>query len=104
MVSVAGNASSLCSILAFNAGNQLAVRRLGAKADIAFTDADLPMAVGRLESAFKIHTPAAEYFTGVAAGKLHRVFFVQVGEATADPEIEFQSIENLESDPTALTP
>ena len=99
-----GPSEPLCCILAFNASNRLAVRRLGAKAGLAFTGADLPMAVGRLESAFKSHTPAVEYFTGEAGGRTYRVYFVQIEDAPADSEIEFRSIEKLESDPAALAP
>ena len=43
---------ALFALLAFNASNQVAVRRLGSKLGLAFTGSDLPMATARLESSF----------------------------------------------------
>jgi hypothetical protein len=43
---------AIVAILAFDARNQLAVRRLGSKAGLPFTGTDLAMATARLESAF----------------------------------------------------
>jgi 4-hydroxy-3-methylbut-2-enyl diphosphate reductase len=94
----------LFALLAFNPGNQLAVRQLGSKRGLAFTGSDLPMAVSRLEASFPEHTPAAEYFTAEAGGRSYRVFFVQVTGQPADPEIGFHSLESLESAPAALAP
>ena len=51
---------ALFAVLAFNAGNQLAVRKLGSKHGLAFTGSDLAMATARLESSFRTHTPPAE--------------------------------------------
>ena len=69
---VAESASALCCILAFNASNQLAVRRLGGKTGLAFTGSDLAMATARLESVFREHTTPLEYFSSNAGGRSHR--------------------------------
>lgn len=96
--------ASLAAVLAFNAGNQLAVRRLGSKSGLAFTGSDLAMATARLESSFRQHTPPAEYFSCVAGGRSYRVYFVQVAGDPADPEIHFSSLDALGADPAALAP
>ena len=95
---------SLFAMLAFNASNQLAVRRLGSKRGLAFTGSDLAMAVTRLESSFAEHTAPAEYFSTEAAGRSYRVFFTQVRGQPRDSEIEFFSIETLAAEPAALAP
>ena len=73
------------------------VEILGAKAGLPFTGTDLAMAITRLESSFKVHTPPAEYFTAQAGGRTYRVFFAQVQGPPADSEIMFYSIEALEA-------
>src|ERR1044072_8353175 len=95
---------SLFALLAFNASNQLAVRRLGSKMGLAFTGSDLAMAVSRLEASFPQHTAPAEYFNAEAGGRSYRVFFVQVTGARSFSEIVFHSIEWLVSQPMALAP
>jgi len=95
---------SLAAVLAFNAGNQLAVRRLGSKSGLAFTGSDRAMATARLESSFRQHTPPAEYFSCVAGGRAYRVFFVQVAGEPADAEIHFVSLDTLNADRAALAP
>jgi 4-hydroxy-3-methylbut-2-enyl diphosphate reductase len=94
----------LIAILAFDASNQLAVRKLGSKLGLAFTGSDLAMAEGRVNSSFPIHTPPAEYFGTEAGGRSYRVFFVQVKGAPADSEIVLRSLESLEAESTALAP
>ncbi len=96
--------SALIAIFAFNANNQLAVRRLGSKAGLPFTGTDLAMATARLEGAFRTHTPPAEYFSHSAGGRDYRVFFAQAEGAPADAEIAFASLESLLAEPTALAP
>jgi 4-hydroxy-3-methylbut-2-enyl diphosphate reductase len=96
--------SQLDCILAFDGSNRLAVRRLGSKAGLAFTGPDLGTAVQRLETCFPRHTPPVERFDAEAAGRAYRVFLAQVEGAAADPEIEFRSVEQLESDPAPLSP
>jgi len=96
--------SALAAILAFNASNQLAVRRLGSKAGLAFTGSDLAMATARVESAFWDHTPPAEQFAADAAGRSYRVYFAQVTGVPADGEIAFHSLDELAARPDALAP
>lgn len=95
---------SLFALLAFDASNQLAVRKLGSKMGLAFTGSDLAMAIARLESCFREHTAPAEYFTSDAGGRAYRVFFVQVAGAPADQEIVFQSLESLAAASASLAP
>jgi 4-hydroxy-3-methylbut-2-enyl diphosphate reductase len=95
---------SLFALLAFNASNQLAVRRLGSKMGLAFTGSDIAMATSRLESCFGQHTAPAEYFTSEAGGRTYRVFFVQVVGDAADAEIVFQSVDALSTRPDSLAP
>lgn len=104
MTATGATPSTLVCILAFNGSNQLAVRQLGAKAGLPFTGTDLAMATARLESAFKVHTPPAEYFTADAGDRSYRVFFAQVQDAPSDREIVFFSIEALEARPATLAP
>lgn len=94
----------LSCILAFDASNQLAVRKLGSKAGLPFTGIDLGMATSRLESAFIQHTPCTRYFTCDAGGRKYDVYFTQVEGSPADTEIEFQTIETLLKNPLALAP
>jgi 4-hydroxy-3-methylbut-2-enyl diphosphate reductase len=104
MSSAPASLPSLVALLAFNAGNRLAVRRLGSKRGLAFTGSDLPMAVARLEGCFSVHTPPAEYFSADAGGRRYRVFFVQVEGPPADSEIDFCSLDALAAQPDALAP
>jgi 4-hydroxy-3-methylbut-2-enyl diphosphate reductase len=97
-------ASQLDCILAFDGNNRLAVRRLGSKSGLPFTGSDHAMAVGRLESAFRSHTDPVERFSASAGGRDYRVFLVQVEGASADPEVELRSIDELENDLAALAP
>src|SRR5208283_1012609 len=98
------NPPSLVCILAFNAGNQLAVRRLGSKAGLAFTGADLAMALGRLEAAFPEHTAPVERFSASAGGRLYRVFLARADANPRDREVEFWTIERLEAAREVLAP
>lgn len=95
---------TLAAVLAFNASNQLAVRRLGSKAGLPFTGTDLAMATVRLESSFRQHTVPAEYFTTTAGGRHYRVFLAQVSGLSADSEVVFQSLDDLAAKPEALAP
>ena len=96
--------SRLDCILAFDGNNRLAVRRLGSESGLPFTGSGLDLTVGRLESSFKEHTRPVERFTAEAGGRSYRVFFAQVEGASADPQIEMRSAEQLESDPGSLAP
>ena len=91
-------------ILAFNASNQLAVRRSGAGAGLAFTGPDLAAATRGLEGAFPGHTVPRAYYSSVGGDHSYRVSFAQVDGPALDPEIEFWSVEALEQRPEALAP
>lgn len=104
MSSAVPGVPTLFAVLAFNSSNQLAVRRLGTKAGLAFTGSDLPMATARLESSFRQHTAPAEYFAAEAGGRRYRVFLVQVSGSAADSEIAFQSLSHLAAQPASLAP
>ncbi|MDD3181122.1 MAG: 4-hydroxy-3-methylbut-2-enyl diphosphate reductase [Opitutaceae bacterium] len=95
---------ALCTVLAFDGCNQLAVRRTGPKLGLAFPGADLPMAVARLEQHFKAHTPPKEYFSATASGSVYRAFFTQVTGAPADIEVEFLPIGKLRDLRSSLAP
>jgi len=94
----------LFALLAFNASNQLAVRKLGSKMGLPFTGSDLAMATARLEGSFPTHTPPAEYFSTNAGGRDYRVFFVQVEGQPLDSEVVFEAIDRLASNPAATAP
>ena len=94
----------LFAILAFNPGNQLAVRHLGSKQGLAFTGSDLAMATQRLASSFPEHTPPAEFLSVTAGGRTHRVHFTQVAGPAKDPEVVFRPIATLEASPADLAP
>lgn len=97
-------ATALVAVLAFNASNQLAVRRLGSKAGLPFTGTDLAMATSRLESALREHTDPTEYFSVDAGGRSYRVFFTQTEGVSTDAEVVFYSIESLLARPETLAP
>lgn len=104
MTSVVAAPPSLFALLAFDASNRLAVRRLGSKMGLAFTGSDLAMATARLESSFREHTAPAEYFSLEAGGRSYRVCFAQVAGTPADSEIVFESLDSLTAQPAALAP
>jgi 4-hydroxy-3-methylbut-2-enyl diphosphate reductase len=94
----------LSTILAFNASNQLAVRRDGARTGLAFTATDLPGATARLESVFKTHTTPQPRFITRCDGLDTRVHLAQVTGQPTGGEIIFSSIDALQSTPAALAP
>jgi 4-hydroxy-3-methylbut-2-en-1-yl diphosphate reductase len=93
---------AMCVMLAFNASNQLAIRRAGTRLGLAFVGADEPMARSRLAACFPAHTSPTEYFTCTAGGLGYRVFFSQVTTEPADGEVVFFSLEQLEEKRSAL--
>ena len=97
-------APSVCTVLAFNASNQLAVRRSGDQLGLAFTENDIATATTRLQGAFPEHTPVTEYFTAEAAGRRHRAFFTQVGAPARERDVVFHSLDSLAAQAGALTP
>lgn len=97
-------APQIATILAFNASNQLAVRRLDSGVVQPFTGLDLGMAVVGLELAFREHTTPVEYFSGQAGGRSYRVYFAQVSGPCADSEIAFFSLDQVASGAIAAVP
>ncbi len=91
-------------VLAFDANNRLAVRRLGSKAGLPFTGTGIEMALQRLESSFKEHTALQERFAVEAGGRSYRVHLTQVEGAALDSEVAFESVEQLRARPEALAP
>lgn len=94
----------LCAILAFNASNQVAIRRTGTKLGQAFVGADQAMAQTRLVSSFPVHTAPSEYFTCTVNGTTCRVLFAQVKGEPIDAEVEFHTLEQLELAQSSLAP
>ena len=95
---------AICVMLAFNASNQLAVRKAGTKLGHAFVGASEAMALARLEASFSDHTPVAEYFTCTVNGPDYRVFFTQVHDAARDGEVEFHTLDQLQTARESLSP
>jgi 4-hydroxy-3-methylbut-2-enyl diphosphate reductase len=88
-------------LLAFNANNQLAIRRDGVLFDLPFRGAE---ADARVAQCFEAHTTPGEYFRFTAAEGSWIVSFTQVRGAPADAEIEFRSIDALEAEAPRLSP
>ena len=104
MIAPSPATSALCALLAFNANNQLAVRRSGTRLGHAFVGADEAMAAARLATAFPVHTPPVEHFAATTGETIYRVFFVQVNGTSADSEVEFRTLEQLDADRSLLAP
>ncbi len=94
----------MCVMLAFNASNQLAVRKAGTKLGHAFVGADRAMALARLAQNLQPRTAPAEYFSCLVNGVTYRVFFTQVSGEPADSEVEFRTLDQLESVRPSLAP
>jgi len=95
---------AMAVMLAFNARNELAVRKAGTRLGHAFVGADEAMARARLTASFPSFTAPEEHFTCTVNGPAYRVSFTQVSGQAADPEVEFRTLEQLEADRTALAP
>ena len=97
--------------LAFNPGNQLAVRTRNGLREPAFIADDLSTAAASLSDRFPAHTSPAEYFTAKTqrtdadqTSEL-RVYFTQVPAPTSsESDIEFVSLAQLEATPASLSP
>jgi 4-hydroxy-3-methylbut-2-en-1-yl diphosphate reductase len=96
--------SPIDCILAFDGNNRLAIRQSSPKAALPFLGPGRSAATERLDLSFKVHTEPLERFCAEAGGQSYRIFFTQVEGAASDPEIHFQSIEELESGPDGLEP
>lgn len=101
---MAADSPAPCILLAFNASNQLAVRRTDAGTGPAFADADLPAAIAQMQACFARHTPPSEYFSCEPEGQRHRVFFTQVDGPPAEGEVEFCSLDQLDGRRGQLRP
>jgi 4-hydroxy-3-methylbut-2-enyl diphosphate reductase len=97
-------ASQVDCILAFDGNNRLAVRKRGAIAGLAFTGQSHPEALARLDSSARARTEPRERFVASIRGQSHRISFTQIEGPQGDPEIQFLSIEQLESSPELLDP
>ena len=99
-----GAAPALVTCLAFNPGNQLAVRQAGNRLGLAFVGPTAEVAEERLAAHFPRHTAPAEYFTVEAGGARYRAFFTQVDGAPADAEVRFFSLEAVAARRADLAP
>jgi 4-hydroxy-3-methylbut-2-enyl diphosphate reductase len=92
-------------ILAFNANNQLAVRRDGTRLGLAFVGSNASDAAAQLATVFPTHTPPAEYFTCEIEAVRHQVCFTQTPAQPSAPDIRFLTLEQLALQPCdQLTP
>ena len=103
-MTVASAAPEMCVLLAFNASNQLAVRKAGARYGHAFVGEDEAMALARLISNFPHPTPPVEFFTCEANGPRYRVCFTQVDGQPVDGDVEFCTLEQLADRRARLAP
>ncbi len=92
------------AVLAFDANNRVAVRRLDGKDGLAFTGSDLATAAQRLGSAFSEHTAPVERYAVRSDGNDYRVCLAQVRGDSSDKEIAFSAIDALQSAPGLLAP
>ncbi|MFZ1054452.1 MAG: hypothetical protein WAN79_02165, partial [Opitutaceae bacterium] len=97
-------AAQLDCILAFDANNRLAVRRLGSKAGLPFTGSGLAMAVGRLESSFRQHSEPIDRMSVETGERSYRIHFSRVEGPSGDSEVSFQSVGELQENPGGLAP
>ncbi len=104
MVPAPVSSNELVTVLAFNASNQLAIRRAGTKIGLAFVGATLQMATERLEAHFREHTPPSERFVAPHQVSQYRVYFSQVEGMPADDEVHFRSLDWLTQNAASLAP
>ena len=104
MMTAPAPAPVLCVLLAFNASNQLAVRKAGTQYGHAFVGADEAMALARLKTNFLHATPPVEYFTCTVNGASYRVCFAQVDGPPTDGEVEFHTLDHLAGMRALLAP
>ena len=69
-------APALIAVLAFDAGNRLAVRRAGTRLELAFVGPGTDVAMQRLETHFNDHTPPVEFLTTESARSKYGGLFV----------------------------
>jgi len=97
-------APDVFALLAFNASNQLAVRRNAGRLDLAFSGGDLAAVTAQLEAVFPAHTSLVEEFAFDSAGTAQRIYLIQVSGSSPDPHMAFHSLDELASQPLALSP
>ena len=95
---------TLCALLAFDAGNRLAVRNEGLRLELPFVGPNPDVVTGQLEAHFIHHTTPVEYFSVTTGGANYRVFFAQVAGSSAADEVQFLSLEHLAGRPADLAP
>ena len=86
-----------CCILAFNPGNELAVRLGSSGPVLAFGGPDEAAACAALDSAFSRHTAPQEGYLSQIGGEPCRVLLAQVNAPSADPGLAFRSLDSLEA-------
>ncbi|MBS0663524.1 MAG: 4-hydroxy-3-methylbut-2-enyl diphosphate reductase [Verrucomicrobia bacterium] len=91
------------AILAFNAGNQLAVRSDGRRLDVAFQGATPAEATAALAAGFARHLPPAEFFTAALDGTPYTTSFTQVSDPPATADLVFLSLDALAARTAELT-
>lgn len=101
MPAVPTAAPALPLLLAFNPGNQLAVRATGGIVEAPFAGAD---AAARLAAAFPGHTPPAEFYRVAHADVEWTVAFAQVPDGPAPAGLAFRSLDALAAERDRLEP
>ncbi len=104
MVSDSTALPRLFALLAFDANNRLAVRRLGGRCGLAFTGSDEAMALERLDQAFPTHSSPRELYGLDAGGRAYTVAAVRIAEESCDTEVQCVPLAQLLADHTALAP
>lgn len=94
-------AAPIPQVLAFNPGNQVAVRRVEDGYASPFAGRD---ATARLAATFPRHTPPAERYTAEADGVRWAVAFTQVPDGPAPEGLVFRSLDALEAERGRLDP
>ncbi|GAB5560144.1 MAG: hypothetical protein SynsKO_17910 [Synoicihabitans sp.] len=91
-------------VLAFNRNNQLAIRRLGSKAGLAFVGENSEMTLERLAQSFPESGTPKRLTRIESSSDILEISGVQVSDSTLDREIRFESLDHLESHPESLSP
>ncbi len=91
-------------VLAFDANNRVAVRRVGDRHGLPFTGGDLTAATQQLEASCRDHTAPSERYAVRAGGNEIRVCLAQVHGDSRNGDLSFATIDALQSSPDSLEP